>query len=419
MAYATANGTATRGQRLRGASRHAHLRRRRDLARSSTSRSSGDTAVEANETLTLTLSSPNGATIADGTATGTIVNDDTAPLPTLCDRRCDGSPKATRRAGPWRLHGDPVGCRDGAGHRALATADGTADRGQRLCRGQPARSPSPPARPQKTITCTAIGDTTVEANETLHRHAVVAPRAPPSPTARRSGTIVNDDAAPPPPLPTLSISDASVVEGNPGRQRCRRAGWLSTSGNQIVDANGHPVQIAGVNWFGFETDQLRAARPVDAQLQGHDGPDEGARLQHHPPAVLQPDCFDAGSTPNGIDFSKNPDLQGLTACRSWTRSSTTPARSACGSSSTIIAPTPATAPTANGLWYTPSIPESRWIADWKMLADALRRQPDGDRRRPAQRAARPGTWGDGGRQRLAAGRRAGRQRHPARSIPTG
>lgn len=29
--------------------------------------------------------------------------------------------------------------------------------------------------------------------------------------------------------------------------------FLHTSGNQIVDANGHSVRIAGVNWFGFET----------------------------------------------------------------------------------------------------------------------------------------------------------------------
>src|SRR3981081_1140800 len=43
----------------------------------------GDSVVEANETLTLSLSSPNGAPIAHGSATGTIVNDDTAPLPTL------------------------------------------------------------------------------------------------------------------------------------------------------------------------------------------------------------------------------------------------------------------------------------------------------------------------------------------------
>ncbi|HEX6712672.1 MAG TPA: Calx-beta domain-containing protein [Thermoleophilaceae bacterium] len=42
----------------------------------------GDTAVEPDETLTLKLLQPSGATLADGTATGTIQNDDAAPAVT-------------------------------------------------------------------------------------------------------------------------------------------------------------------------------------------------------------------------------------------------------------------------------------------------------------------------------------------------
>lgn len=30
-------------------------------------------------------------------------------------------------------------------------------------------------------------------------------------------------------------------------------GYWHTSGNQIVDSNGHAVRIAGANWYGFET----------------------------------------------------------------------------------------------------------------------------------------------------------------------
>ena len=40
----------------------------------------GDTISETDETLTITLTNPSGATIADGTATGTIRNDDAAPV---------------------------------------------------------------------------------------------------------------------------------------------------------------------------------------------------------------------------------------------------------------------------------------------------------------------------------------------------
>ena len=39
----------------------------------------GDTTVEANETFTVNLSNPVGATLADASATGTITNDDSAP----------------------------------------------------------------------------------------------------------------------------------------------------------------------------------------------------------------------------------------------------------------------------------------------------------------------------------------------------
>ncbi len=30
-------------------------------------------------------------------------------------------------------------------------------------------------------------------------------------------------------------------------------GYWHTQGNQILDENFHPLRIAGVNWYGFET----------------------------------------------------------------------------------------------------------------------------------------------------------------------
>ena len=69
-------------QRLRRRDRHAHLCRRRDH-QDHHRRRSWATPVEANETFTVSLSGPSGATIADGSAVGTIVNDDAAPPPLL------------------------------------------------------------------------------------------------------------------------------------------------------------------------------------------------------------------------------------------------------------------------------------------------------------------------------------------------
>ncbi|CAN5245812.1 hypothetical protein BH11ACT7_BH11ACT7_33780 [soil metagenome] len=78
--YATASGSATAGQDFTAASGTV------TFAPGVTSQVVsvavvGDAVVESTETFTVTLSSPSGATIADGSAVGTIVNDDVATLP--------------------------------------------------------------------------------------------------------------------------------------------------------------------------------------------------------------------------------------------------------------------------------------------------------------------------------------------------
>src|SRR5579875_1961904 len=45
---------------------------------------------------------------------------------------------------------------------------------------------------------------------------------------------------------------AQAVAAAPA-QSCVGAGYWHTSGNQIIDSDGNPVRIAGVNWYGFET----------------------------------------------------------------------------------------------------------------------------------------------------------------------
>ena len=67
----------------------------------------GDTAVEANETFTVTLIAPVGATIADGAATGTITNDDAAAADAV-DRRRDPAEGNSGTANA-RLHRHALG----------------------------------------------------------------------------------------------------------------------------------------------------------------------------------------------------------------------------------------------------------------------------------------------------------------------
>ena len=80
VGYSTANGTATAGQDYTAASGTL------SFAPGVTSQQvgvvvAGDTAVEPDETLTVSLSNASGATIATASATGTIVSDDTATTP--------------------------------------------------------------------------------------------------------------------------------------------------------------------------------------------------------------------------------------------------------------------------------------------------------------------------------------------------
>ena len=82
VGYATSNGTATAGSDYVAGSGTV------TFAAGQTSQTVnvgviGDTAVESDETFTVTLSNPSGATLSKTTATGTILNEDVAPLPPL------------------------------------------------------------------------------------------------------------------------------------------------------------------------------------------------------------------------------------------------------------------------------------------------------------------------------------------------
>jgi hypothetical protein len=80
--YATANGSAVAGSDY--AARSGSLTFPPNTAsRTISVPTVGDADIESNETLTVTLSAPGNATIGDGTASGTIVNDDLPALPTL------------------------------------------------------------------------------------------------------------------------------------------------------------------------------------------------------------------------------------------------------------------------------------------------------------------------------------------------
>jgi endoglucanase len=205
-------------------------------------------------------------------------------------------------------------------------------------------------------------------------------------------------AEPPPAVPpsvsqpvVFTVAATSVVEGPLAATAVR--GPLATSGNQIVDASGTPVRIAGVNWFGMETSTFA---PHGLWTRGYrEMMDQMKSLGFNTIRLPYADqLFDTASLPNGIDFSKNPDLVGKSGIEVMDEIVSYADeiglwvildhhRSEAGNG-----------PNGSGLWSTQAYPETVWIRNLTMLAGRyagsavigidLHNEPHG-----------PATWGDG------------------------
>jgi hypothetical protein len=155
----------------------------------------GDTAVEANETFFVNLSSPTGATISDAQGVGTITNDDAPPgAATLAVNDVtvaegnSGTTSATFTVTRAVTTTTTVTV-------SYATADGTATApgDYQATSGTLTFQPN---ETQKTVTVAVVGDTAVEANETFLVNLSNASGATIS-DAQGVGTITNDDQAQP------------------------------------------------------------------------------------------------------------------------------------------------------------------------------------------------------------------------------
>ncbi|MGH2509633.1 MAG: glycoside hydrolase family 5 protein, partial [Ktedonobacteraceae bacterium] len=149
----------------------------------------------------------------------------------------------------------------------------------------------------------------------------------------------------------------------PANHTLGQGSW-HTDGGQLLDENNQPVRIAGINWFGFETNtfvvhglQSRSYQSILDQIKslGYNT----VRLPY------SNQLFDPSSKPNGINYSLNPDLQGLQGLPLMDKIVTY----ATGIGLRIILDQHR--PDANAqspLWYTAQYPETRWLSDWVMLA---------------------------------------------------
>jgi hypothetical protein len=168
----------------------------------------GDTTYENDETFTVSLSNPSGATIGTATGTGTITNDDALPRISIANAAPvtegdAGTTTATLTVSLSRASAFPVTV-------DWATADGTATVADADYVSANGTLTFPAGVTSKTVTVTVNGDTTYERKESV---AVVLSN--PSGTALGTSTaiaaIVNDD-----PAPSVAIAKTSVLEGDTG-----------------------------------------------------------------------------------------------------------------------------------------------------------------------------------------------------------
>jgi endoglucanase len=167
---------------------------------------------------------------------------------------------------------------------------------------------------------------------------------------------------------------------------------LHTAGSKVVDGSGHEVVFTGVAWFGFETrnfapDGLWARNWQDMLDQMKAAGFNTLRLPYSNQLLDDP-----SAVPTGIDYTKNPDLKGLKGLALMDK-----IVDGAGQRGLKVI-LDRHRPTADGqtdLWYTDQVPESRWIADWTMLARHYKGDPaviGADlHNEPHGRA----TWGDG------------------------
>src|SRR5262249_38609488 len=186
----------------------------------------GDTIDEANETFFVNLSTPVNATISTAQGTGTIVDNDAAPSIRISDVSVtegnSGTTTATVNVTLSAASGQTVRVN-------YATANGTASSTDYVAAsGTLTFAPGVTSLP---INVSIVGDTLNEANETVNVNLSGATNAT---IADSQGviTITNDD-----PLPTVSIADASITEGNSGTQNVTPTPTLSTASGRSVSVN--------------------------------------------------------------------------------------------------------------------------------------------------------------------------------------
>jgi hypothetical protein len=176
----------------------------------------GDTKVEPNETFGVQLSNAtNGATISKAQGTGTIIDDDGAAAPGSIS--INDASIVEGNAGTQILTFTAIRSGgSGAFDVSFSTVDGTATVADNDYVKNAGTLHFADGVNTQTISVVINGDTKVEPNETFTVQLSNATNGATITKTQGTGAIINDDGAATP--GSISINDASIVEGNAGTQ---------------------------------------------------------------------------------------------------------------------------------------------------------------------------------------------------------
>ncbi|ENY80937.1 hemagglutinin-like protein [Sphingopyxis sp. MC1] len=188
-----------------------------------------DATIEADETAILSLAAGTGYVVgAPNSATGTILNDDLPSLSINDVTAAEGNSGTNNFTFTVSLSA-PAG--PGGVSFDIATANGTAAAGSDYVARSLTGQTIPAGASSASFTVTVNGDTLNEASETFFANVTNVVNAVVI-DGQGVGTITNDD-----PLPAISTSDVSIVEGNSGSSNAIVTVTLDTASGQTVTVN--------------------------------------------------------------------------------------------------------------------------------------------------------------------------------------
>jgi hypothetical protein len=235
--YATANGSATASVDYTATSGTA------TFAAGETSRTIavpvlGDTAIEGDETFTLTLSGAVNATISRAQGTATIRNDDVPALSIGDATVSEGNPGATSATFTVSLSAPSPQVVT----INYATADGTATAGSDYV-AHTGNLSFAAGQTSRTVAISVTGDTTAERDETFSV-TLSSPNGATLGDAQGQGTTSDDDSAPPPPAtdPVVWTSAAGVTLSGNSLTKTAANGWGNAgaiSTQTLVSGDGY------------------------------------------------------------------------------------------------------------------------------------------------------------------------------------